>query len=136
DLPALRAQAGPVHPLLRQLVRGPARTVAKAASAPARGLADRLASLPEADREHALLDMVATEAATVLGHASPEAIDSRRAFRELGFDSLTAVEFRNRLKATTGLRLPATLIFDHPNAAALAAHLGRELLGTRAGEPS
>jgi polyketide synthase 12 len=66
----------------------------------------------------------------VLGNSSPEAIDPDRAFQELGFDSLTAVEMRNRLKSATGLALSPTLIFDYPNSAALAGYMHRELVGT------
>jgi len=66
----------------------------------------------------------------VLGSSSPEAIDPDRAFQELGFDSLTAVEMRNRLKSATGLALSPTLIFDYPNSAALAGYMHRELVGT------
>ncbi|NUT50065.1 MAG: SDR family NAD(P)-dependent oxidoreductase, partial [Saccharothrix sp.] len=94
-------------------------------------LADRLRALPEAERVAAVLDVVTANTATVLGHASPEAIDTRQAFKDLGFDSLTAVELRNRLGSATGLRLPATVTFDHPTPARLADHVLGELLGTR-----
>ena len=67
--------------------------------------------------------------ATVLGNTSPDAIDPDRAFQELGFDSLTAVEMRNRLKVATGLALSPTLIFDYPNSAALAGYFHQELVG-------
>jgi len=73
---------------------------------------------------------VRSHIATVLGNASPESIDPDRAFQELGFDSLTAVEMRNRLKSATGLALSPTLIFDYPNSAALAGYIHRELVGT------
>ncbi|MET8681525.1 SDR family NAD(P)-dependent oxidoreductase [Streptomyces sp. NPDC004647] len=132
NLPALRAQAvaGQAQPVLRGLVRVPARQTVRAGGPAAGGtLQDRLVRLPAADQERFLLDLVRTQAAETLGHASPDAVAPDRAFKELGFDSLTAVEIRNRLSAETGLRLPATLIFDHPSARAVAALLKEQALG-------
>ncbi|MFJ3934706.1 type I polyketide synthase, partial [Streptomyces sp. NPDC090029] len=93
------------------------------------GLRQRLSSLTAGEQERALLDLVLTEAASVLGHTQPRDVAPRTAFRDLGFDSLTAVQLRNRLKSVTGLPLAATVVFDHPSPESLAIELKRQLLG-------
>ncbi|MDX3234011.1 SDR family NAD(P)-dependent oxidoreductase, partial [Streptomyces sp. ME19-01-6] len=89
----------------------------------------RLAGLTADEQRRAVVELVRTHAATVLGHLGPAAVPPERAFRELGFDSLTAVELRNRINAATGLRLPATAVFDYPHPAALARHAWEQLFG-------
>ncbi len=125
------AKAGVLPLLLRGLVPMSLRRAGGAGGS----LARRLAGLPEAEREGFVLDLVRGEVAAALGHASPEAIDIQRAFKDLGFDSLAAVELRNRLNRKTGLRLPSTLVFDYPTTSAVATHLLRELAGIQVKAP-
>jgi acyl transferase domain-containing protein len=93
------------------------------------GLAERLKALPPNELHRQLVELVCAHAAAVLGHTGSHDIDAERAFQDLGFESLTGVELRNRLKAETGLALPRTLIFDYPTPTALADHLQRLLRG-------
>ncbi len=131
DLAVLGRQAasGMLPWLLRGLVRTPMRRAGEAVDT---GLAQRLAGLAEPERREVLGDVVSTHVAAVLGHGSTAAVDLDGAFKDLGFDSLTAVELRNRLGGATGLRLPATLIFDYPSPAVLVEHLVAELGGAAA----
>ncbi|MFE9425665.1 type I polyketide synthase [Kitasatospora sp. NPDC006697] len=91
------------------------------------GFAQKLAGLTGGERSRALVELVCTQAATVLGYGAAGGIEPSTAFRDLGFDSLTSVDLRNRLSAAAGVALPATLIFDYATPAALAEHLGSEL---------
>ncbi|MGW3070285.1 type I polyketide synthase, partial [Streptomyces sp. NPDC001130] len=92
-------------------------------------LHDRLAGLSPRERHGALLELVRAHAADILSHDSADQVESRRTFKDLGFDSLTSVDLRNRLRSATGLRLPASLLFDHPTPEAVARHLDGQLSG-------
>ncbi|MEI5101837.1 type I polyketide synthase [Streptomyces sp. PmtG] len=129
DTARLRAGAanGTVPPLLRGLVRGARPTAAGADAGQAASLRERLAALGAEERRERIEELVRARVADVLGHGGPDAIDPEQAFKDLGFDSLTAVDLRNRLNAATGLRLPATLVFDHPTPAAAAAYVTARL---------
>ncbi|OBG91717.1 polyketide synthase [Mycobacterium sp. E3251] len=134
DLAALRVKfdGGTLPPMFVDLINAPTRRQVDDSLAAAKSksaLLQRLEGLPEDEQQAVLLDLVRANIATVLGNSSPESIDPDRAFQELGFDSLTAVEMRNRLKSATGLALSPTLIFDYPNSAALAGYMHRELVG-------
>ncbi|MGW1227006.1 type I polyketide synthase [Streptomyces sp. NPDC002530] len=115
--------------LLRGLVRGPAR---RASASPTDGatLRSRLAGRTPDERHHALVDLVRREVAAVLGFPGPESVTPTQTLTEAGFDSLTAVELRNRLAGATALRLPTALVFEHPTAVALAGHLAERLDAT------
>ncbi|MEV5762889.1 SDR family NAD(P)-dependent oxidoreductase [Streptomyces tendae] len=142
ELATLRARAvsGELPPLLREVVPAVSAVASAAVPAPARRSDDagdpdrargelvrRLTGRPAAEQEQLLTELVAGHVAAVLGHASPDDIEPRTAFQEMGFDSLAAVELRNALNSATGMRLPATLVFDHPTTAALARHLMAEI---------
>ncbi|MFL6120387.1 SDR family NAD(P)-dependent oxidoreductase [Actinophytocola sp.] len=110
---------GEIPPLLRALVKPAATAVAQAEQR----VTDRIAGLPADEARAVLVELVAGRAAAVLGHPNAESVDTKRKFLELGFDSLTALELRNRLTAATGLKLPTNMIFDHPTPEALADYL-------------
>ncbi|REH53980.1 type I polyketide synthase [Kutzneria buriramensis] len=127
DARALQARPDGVPALLRGLVRTQRPTASGPVSVE-QSPAHRLAELSDAERDRVLLDLVRKQVADVLGHDGAESIDPKRAFTELGFDSLAAVELRNRLNSSFGLRLPATLTFDYPTSVALAKLIGDKLL--------
>ncbi|GAB1823185.1 SDR family NAD(P)-dependent oxidoreductase [Herbidospora sp. RD11066] len=134
DLDALRA-GDDVPPLLRGLVP-PAGQARQAGDDDGMTLAERLAALPADKHEATVQRMVSGQVAVVLGLRDADAVDPRRPFMEVGFDSLTAVELRNRLSAAVGVRLPVTIVFDHPTPAALAAFLLGEIAPDGAAAPA
>ena len=137
DTTALRSLASSalIPPLLTGLIRGTVRralgTDLQAAQSTS-ALTERLRGMSEHEQRNTLLQLVRSHIATVLGHTGSADIDPNRAFQDLGFDSLTAVELRNRLKAATGLALSPTLVFDYPTPTTLAHHLHEELTGAAA----
>jgi polyketide synthase 7 len=128
DRRALAANRAGLPPLLRELGARPARRVVDQVSAgvSTSGLVTRLQGLSPEQRHRELEELVCNNAATVLGHSTSD-IDAERPFQDLGFDSLTAVELRNRLKTATGLTLTPTVIFDFATPRALAGHLETQL---------
>ncbi|MEV6727133.1 SDR family NAD(P)-dependent oxidoreductase [Streptomyces xanthochromogenes] len=127
-----------VPPLLRTLVadRPARRKAAPSAAAPVRSAAEELAPLTAAERERWALSLVQAEVAAVLGHLSVGSVPMDRSFQEMGFDSMTGVELRDRLGVAIGVALPATTVFDHPTPAALAGEVLERLLPDDAGEPT
>ncbi|MBQ0897594.1 SDR family NAD(P)-dependent oxidoreductase, partial [Micromonospora sp. U56] len=135
DVAALRARADEPPALLRGLLPRVRRRSAAAVVDP-EWFARRLAGQSPAEQERQVTELVRGHAAAVLGHEGPEAVDPERDFLELGFDSLAAVELRNRLNAATGLRLAPMAVFDNKNPAALARHLRAELAPAVGGAPA
>jgi acyl transferase domain-containing protein/NADPH:quinone reductase-like Zn-dependent oxidoreductase/acyl carrier protein len=130
DLAAIRSDTAVtgLPPVFRGLIRAARRTAdsATAFESPS-DFRKRLSAMGKSGQEHELLGVVRAHAAAVLGHDSVDAVGSDQQFRELGFDSLGAVEFRNRLKSATGLRVPIRAVFDHPTPTALARYLAGAL---------
>ncbi|MFC9436169.1 type I polyketide synthase [Nocardia sp. NPDC057030] len=124
---AVLRQVDTVPPMLRGMVRR-TRKAADTGVGPGNGLVASLTGSTPAEQNRIVLDMVRSHAAAVLGHASIEAVGADDVFKDLGFDSLGAVEFRNRLKNSTGLKLPTTVVFDYPSPAALAGFIAAEIV--------
>jgi acyl carrier protein len=133
DRGALRELAGAdlLPPLFSALISAPRRRKGQGGS-----LARRLAGVPEPEREALVLAVVREQAAAVLGHPSADAVDPKANFKDLGFDSLGAVELRNRLAEASGVRLDATLVFDYPTPEAVAAYLQGKVQGSAPGLPA
>ncbi|MET8810281.1 SDR family NAD(P)-dependent oxidoreductase, partial [Streptomyces sp. NPDC004546] len=135
DLPALRRDAESLPPMFRALAPVRRRRAGGGRTTGVSALRRLLQDVPEAEWEQTLLTLVQREAAAVLEYPDPAAIEATKAFRDMGFDSLAGVELRNRINTATGLRLPATLVFDHPEPAVLARFLREEAVGTAAAAP-
>ncbi|MET7426649.1 type I polyketide synthase [Dactylosporangium sp. NPDC005555] len=118
-----------VPPMLRGLMRAQVRRAASGTAETAESFAARLAGLTGADQQRAVLDLVRTHVATVLTYDDPGAVDPGTPFKDLGFDSLTSVELRNRLSVAVDLNLPATIAFDYATPSALTDYLSGELIG-------
>jgi len=133
DQGALRdpAFSAGLPPLFNGLIRQPTRRLVDNTAAESKSaLVQRLHGLTPTQQHDLLTELVCTQIAIVLGHPSSEDINPQRAFQDLGFDSLTAIELRNRLKTATGLTLSPTLVFDHPTPTQLAEHLGGQISGS------
>jgi len=135
DLSVASGDGGVVTPLLRGLVRQ-RRRMANPAVATGESLATRLHTLPEDQKAQVVLELVLTTTATVLGHSCAEAVNPDHAFWDIGFNSLTAVEFRNRLADATGVRLNAAVVYDQPTPRLLTDYLLAELPATAASNPA
>jgi polyketide synthase 12 len=122
------AAARDVAPILRGIVRAPELPRAAAARTATVSVGERIAAMSRQEADHVLLELVREQVALVLSYPSGHDVAPDRSFRELGFDSLTGVELRNRLNGATGLVLPATLVFDHPSPGSLAGFLAAELI--------
>ncbi|NEA03411.1 SDR family NAD(P)-dependent oxidoreductase, partial [Streptomyces sp. SID10116] len=132
DLPALRGQAAQdrLPAVFKSLVRAPARrAVAAVGTGEGSSWVAGMAALKPGERQEALLELVRGQVSLVLGIGSGSSVEADRAFRELGLDSLTGLELRQRLQTVTGLKLPSTLVFDHPTPTALAGFLQEEIGG-------
>ncbi|MDH6131108.1 acyl transferase domain-containing protein [Kitasatospora sp. MAA4] len=128
DTAVLAEQPEVLPSMLRALVPSAGRRAAAGGTGGTDALPARLAGLTADEQLHELTELVRAQVARVLGHAGVESVAQDRAFKEIGFDSLTSIDLRNRLNAATGLRLPAALVFDHPTPAAVAEFLRAELL--------
>ncbi|MDC0746351.1 type I polyketide synthase [Polyangium mundeleinium] len=135
DAAALRSHAHALSPVLRGLAGGPAARPVVTHAAATSSLQHRLGALSAEDRERALLERVRVEVAGVLGLGDPSTVPAERPLRELGLDSLMAVELRSRLADATAARLHTTLLFDHPTPGALARFLAHQLFGGPEGQP-
>ncbi|MFJ4656842.1 SDR family NAD(P)-dependent oxidoreductase [Nocardia sp. NPDC088792] len=130
DPAVLRTRGEQIPALLRAIAPAPVRRAARSAAGQA--FLRKLTGLSAADRGSALLELVRSTAAGLLGHATADAVEPQQPFQHLGFDSLSAIEFRNQLNAATGLHLPATLVFDYPDPRAVAAFIDSQLTGATA----